>query len=113
MTTFKYIIAQCGLSRQEAAEFLNVSHETINSWTSGRRQPPEGIFRELSRLYAKIRYIACGKAEKILDEDLAVIDPRFYMRWEIDNEYYTLPCEGCRKAAGALTMLYAISETHV
>lgn len=107
MTTFKYMLMQCGLSRQEAAEFLNVSAETINSWSSGRRNPPKGVFHELAGLHEKIRDLAYEKAEKIIDNDLAVIEPRFYLHWKIDRAYDELPCEGSRKAAGALALLLA------
>lgn len=108
MTTFKYILMQCGLSHREAAQFLNVADETINSWSSGRRNPPEGVFHELAALQEKIRDLAYEKAEKIIDNNLAVIEPRFYTCWEIDSAYDCLPCEGSRKAAGALAFLLAI-----
>lgn len=101
---------QCGLSRREAAEFLNVSTETIHSWSSGRRNPPKGIFQELADLYEKIRNLAHEKAEKIIDGDLSFIDQDFYKNWEIEDSDNCLPCSGARKAASAMALIFIFED---
>lgn len=50
MTRAKALIALSGLSHQEAADYLNVSLETIRSWIKGRRNPAPGVIEELADL---------------------------------------------------------------
>lgn len=37
---------------------LGVRFDTVNSWSSGRRTPPEGVIRQLRDLYARIEQAA-------------------------------------------------------
>ncbi len=48
----------CGLSIREAADFHSVSSDSIKSWSSGRRQAPEGVLNELRELHRKQRTAA-------------------------------------------------------
>lgn len=54
MTPFKQAIAICGLSQQEAAEFLRVSKASVDSWCNGRREPQAGVWRDLAALYDRM-----------------------------------------------------------
>lgn len=60
MTSFKYSLALCGLSSQEAAEFLKCSKSTVDSMASGRRPVSDRTWREISDLWQKIN----GAAEE-------------------------------------------------
>lgn len=53
-TAFKQAIAICGLSQQEAAEFLDVRLDIVKSWCSDRNTPPEGAWAELAELYDRM-----------------------------------------------------------
>ena len=61
---------RCGLSISEAAEYHGVSENSIKSWCSGRRAPPDGVLNELRTLYSRIeiaaRYPSSVDAEWLL-----------------------------------------------
>lgn len=52
--TFALIRERCGLSLAEAADFLDVSADSIRSWSSGRRSAPQGAIDEMRALYRAI-----------------------------------------------------------
>ena len=62
MTLMKPLYAlfreRCGLSISEAAEYHGVSENSIKSWCSGRRAPPDGVLNELRLLYGRIEVAA-------------------------------------------------------
>jgi DNA-binding transcriptional regulator YiaG len=45
--SFVALRVAAGLSQQDAAEFLNVRHDTIKHWSSARRPPPAGAVAQL------------------------------------------------------------------
>lgn len=47
MTPFRLILDSSGLSVREAAVWLNVSHNSAESWAAGRRTVPEGVMAEM------------------------------------------------------------------
>lgn len=55
ITPIAQAIQICGLSQQEAADYLDVSLSTVKSWCSGRRTLPVGVWRELGQLYHDMR----------------------------------------------------------
>lgn len=57
-TAYALLLARCGLSLREAAEFHGVRADTIKSWSSGRRTAPDGAVAELRELYARIERAA-------------------------------------------------------
>lgn len=67
-TPFKQAIAICGLSQQEAAEFLNVSKASVDSWCNGRREPQAGVWKELAVLYDRMDEVAEACLEIIGDQ---------------------------------------------
>lgn len=54
MTNFKNALTLCGLSSQEASEFLGVSKSTVDSMTSGRRPVSDKSWRAVSDLWQRI-----------------------------------------------------------
>ncbi|WP_194094617.1 helix-turn-helix transcriptional regulator [Marivivens aquimaris] len=54
MTTFKAALGICGLSQQEAADFLDVSVQTVKNWSRGKGDPSLGVWISLADLYAGI-----------------------------------------------------------
>lgn len=107
MSTFKSSIGVCGLSQAEAADFLQVSIDTVKSWCSGRANPPLGVWQMLASLFEQIQDAADGAADVM---DLEGIDPRAFNNIEADITGNELPTGGAARAAGAVALLMAISE---
>ncbi|MCV6548540.1 MAG: helix-turn-helix transcriptional regulator [Cohaesibacter sp.] len=69
-TTFKAALHTCGLSHNEAAEFLKASESAIKNWSRGKNAPPLSTWLKLAALYEKIESAANFAAETIsLDEE--------------------------------------------
>ena len=58
MSRFETSLGLCGLSRADAAQFFDVSPETVKSWCQGRRNVPNGVWQTLAALYDQIDEIA-------------------------------------------------------
>lgn len=56
MTLFASILAGLGLSQSEAADYLDVRVDTLKSWSSGRRSPPDGVLKNLHELSERQRH---------------------------------------------------------
>lgn len=110
MSAFKYAIGVCGLSQQQAADFLDVSIDTVKSWCAGRANPPRGVWVMLANLFEQIQDAADGAADVMALEG---IDPRAYNNLEADIRNDALPNEGALQAAGAMALLMAITDQMV
>lgn len=51
---------RCGLTIAEAAAFHGCSRNSVTKWSSGGRNPPDGILDELRGLYALIKVASDG-----------------------------------------------------
>ncbi|MCB1447070.1 MAG: hypothetical protein KDJ87_15090 [Rhizobiaceae bacterium] len=107
MSTFKYAIAICGLSQSEAAEFLQVSIDTIKSWSSSRAHPPFGVWSQLASLWRQIEEACDGAASEI---EIGRVDRVYFNNIEADIVGNELPFEGARKVAGAMALLIALED---
>lgn len=114
MTTFDLMLKQCGLSRREAAEFFDVSADTIHSWAQGRRTPNPRIFEQLATLYRHI-YNVANNTVAIMTEQK--ITPLEFLKDHTGNGFFDslngadeLPCDGARKAAETLALLLCLSS---
>lgn len=107
VSTFKSAIGVCGLSQQQAAEFLEVGLGTIKDWSSGRANPPRGVWVMLANLFEQIQDAADGAADVMA---LDGIDPRSYNNIQADIRHDALPTEGATNAAGAMALLMAIAD---
>lgn len=107
MTTFKSALSICGLPQTEAADFLQVSLDTIKSWCSGRSNPPLGVWQQLASLFEQIQDAADGAADVM---SLDGIDPRAFNNLEADVRGNELPTQGSLAAAGAMALLMAIAD---
>lgn len=104
MTTFKSAIAICGLSQQQAADFLGVSLQTVKHWSSGRNNVPGGVWEMLSDLYVRIEQAADHAAV-----ELDAVDPRQWGSITADLGDDPLP-DGADSAAGAMALLLAVAD---
>ena len=68
MTPFSLLTECCGLSQREAAALLGVRPDTVQSWTTGRRNAPAGALLELARLAVAI--------ERAAGEGVAIVEAR-------------------------------------
>ena len=109
MTAFKSALGVCGLSQSEAAEFLQVSVDTVKSWGAGRANPPLGVWQLLASLFEQIQDAADGAADVM---SLDGIDPRAWNNIEADLTVDQLPTQGALNAAGAMALLMAIQDSN-
>lgn len=107
MTAFRYALMVCGLSQQQAADFLEVGLSTVKDWGSGRANPPKGVWVMLANLFEQIQDAADGAAGVMA---LDGIDPRAFNNIEADIAHDALPTDGARSAAGAMALLMAITD---
>lgn len=105
MTTFAASIRLCGLSQQEAAEFLGVRVDTIKSWSAGRNPVPQGVWQMLADLWRRIEDAADNAAASIETDGL---DPRALQNVSANDED-GLP-GGAVDAAGAMALLIALAD---
>lgn len=106
MTTFKSSLGVCGLSQSEAAEFLEVSIDTVKSWCSGRANPPLGVWQLLASLFEQVQDAAEGAADVM---DIEGVDPRAFNNIEADIPGNELPASGAINAAGAMALLMTVA----
>lgn len=104
MTTFKSCLAICGLSQSQAADFLGVALQTVKHWSSGRNNPPEGVWQMLSELYARIERAADNAAVQ-----LDGVNPRQWGKIQADLGEDPLP-DGSDDVAGAMALMLAIQD---
>jgi hypothetical protein len=65
--TYSLLLDVCGLSHREAADLHRVRIDSVNSWASGRRNPPDGALNELVALAAKIERAAAEVLAQIAE----------------------------------------------
>lgn len=53
-TLYAACVSRLGMSLPEAATYHNVRLDTVKSWSSGRNQPPAGVWAELRAYEAEI-----------------------------------------------------------
>ena len=73
MSLFDAALKIVGLSRAEAADYLKVRPDTINSWCTGRHTPPQGAWDELRTLYA-LQQRAVDEALDMIDQQIPVVE---------------------------------------
>lgn len=106
-TTFSAAIAICGLSQQEAADYLDVRLDTVKSWSAGRNPPPEGAWQMLSDLYRRIEDAADYASAQI---EPGLMDRRAMNNLQADSGTDPLPGGG-DAVAGAMALLLSIGES--
>lgn len=76
MTNFKNALTVCGLSSQEASEFLGMSKSSVDSMATGRRPVSDKTWRSLSDLWQKIKLSADDAKISLQTATDDGIDPR-------------------------------------
>ena len=106
MTTFKSALAICGLSHQQAAEYLDISIQSVKVFSQGKRGAPIGVWALLAALYERIQDAADFASDRMA---IGGIDPRAYGQIEADTGDDPLP-EGSDSVAGAMALLMAVTD---
>ena len=65
MSTYHLLRRLCGLSHQEAADYLGARLDSAKSWDSGRRSAPPGAIADLRTLAGRIRRAAEAALDQI------------------------------------------------
>lgn len=108
MSTYKACRQLCGLTQTDAADFHQVSVDTIKAWDKGRSIPRQGVWTELASLWKQIEDACDGAAGAI---EFGEVDFRKVLASvEADISGNELPMEGARRASGAMALLITISE---
>lgn len=106
-TVFKAALGVCGLSQQEAADFLQVALPTIKDWSRGAAAPPLGVWRQLASLYDQI----VAASEAALDTlEISQMDRRALNEISVMASGEMLPTEGAAAAAAAMFLLAEMSN---
>lgn len=110
MTAFYCLMTACGLSNQEAADFLGVSLGSIEGWKSGRRNAPDGVFSEMRTLWRSMMSAAQMAAETI--EQSGVEETEIGLASDDhEAEHLGLPCVGAHRAL--LGMIIAMTDVRI
>ncbi|TMV77769.1 hypothetical protein FGG78_27035 [Thioclava sp. BHET1] len=65
MTTFKAALAICGLSEEDAAQYLDQPLDRVQAWHSGAATPPRDIWGRLAVLYGRIEDAATSASDEL------------------------------------------------
>lgn len=111
-TTFAAALEICGLTRAEAAAFLDVSPSSIDDWTKpritkfGPASPPSGVWAQLAVLYRRIED-AADNASGLIQPDL--MDRKAMNNLAADSGDDPLPGHA-DLTAGAMALLLAWAD---
>lgn len=106
MSMFKAALGLCGLSIREAADYLDVSMDTVKHWSAGRRPVPAGVWEMLADLFERIQDAADFAADHMAEDG---IPPAAFHNLDADNGPDPLP-DAAARAAGAMALLMAIAD---
>jgi len=100
---FRRAIKACGMTQQEAADYVGYSIFTVKSWSLGRRSIPDAVWDKLSDLHQKLE-----AAAKLSAENRGPEDPFFFRDARQSLEALQLP-KGSIKVAEAMAIKIASS----
>lgn len=107
---FKQMIEQCGLDRQEAADYLDYSLGAIKKWITGERVLPDDVIVKMSSLNNLIDQNANRIAAELLKNRTAIDDRTIhFLEGNLPN-LPDLPSGGAKDACTARAVLIAVAE---
>lgn len=91
---------------------MQVSLQTVQSWSSGRRRTPSGIITELRALYARIEHAAAESIEVIAADNPTIVELGIAAN---DHEAQSLgwPCVGAQAASLGIIAARLDTTIHV
>ncbi len=104
------MIEQCGLDRQEAADYLDYSLGAIKKWITGERVLPDDVITKMACLNNLINENASRIAAELLENGTAIDDRT--IRFLEDNlpDLPDLPFKGMKEVCLTRAILIVASE---
>lgn len=107
---FKRMIEQCGLDRQEAADYLDYSLGAIKKWITGERVLPDDVIAKMAILNGKINENANRIASDVLNNGTAIDDRTIHFIEGNLPGLSDLPSGGTKDACIARAVLIVAAE---
>lgn len=107
---FKQMIEQCGLDRQESADYLDYSLGAIKKWITGERVLPDDVIAKMASLNNLIDQNANRIAAELLENGTAIDDQTIhFLEGNLPN-LPDLPSNGAKDACLVRAVLIAASK---
>ena len=107
---FKRMIEQCGLDRQEAADYLDYSLGAVKKWITGERELPDTVIAKMAVLNDLINKNANSIASDLLNKGTAIDDQTIHFIEDNLPDLPDLPSNGAKDACLARAVLIAASK---
>ena len=102
---FKQMIEQCGLNRQEAADYLGYSLGAVKKWIIGERVLPDEVISKMASLNNLIDENANRVAAELLKNGTAIDDYAIHFLEDNLPDLPDLPSNGAKDACVARAVL--------
>ena len=107
---FKRMIEQCGLDRQEAADYLDYSLAAVKKWITGERELPDTVIAKMACLNDLINKNANRIASDVLNNGTAIDDRTIHFIEGNLPGLPDLPSGGAKDACIARAVLIVAAE---
>ncbi len=107
---FKRMSEQCGLDRQEAADYLDYSLGAIKKWITGERVLPDDVIAKMACLNDRINKNANRIASDFLNNGTAIDDQTIHFLEDNLPGLPDLPSGGAKDACIARAVLIVAAE---
>lgn len=107
---FKRMIEQCGLDRQEAADYLDYSLGAIKKWITGERELPDTVIAKMASLNDLINKNANRVAAELLKNGTAIDDQTIHFLEGNLPDLPDFPVDSAKDACLARAVLIVAAE---
>ena len=107
---FKQMIEQCGLDRQEAADYLGYSLGAVKKWITGERVLPDDVIAKMACLNNFLDENANQLANKLIADGAEIDDRTIHFIEGNLPDLPDLPSNGAKDACLARAVLIAASK---
>lgn len=107
---FKRMIEQCGLDRQDAADYLDYSLGAIKKWIAGERELPDTVIAKMAGLNDLINKNANRIASDLLNNGTAIDDQTIHFLEGNLPDLPDLPVDSAKDACLARAVLIVVAE---
>lgn len=107
---FKRMIEQCGLDRQEAADYLGYSLGAIKKWITGERVLPNDVIAKLAGLNDLIDENANRIASDLSNNSTAIDDQTIHFLEDNLPDLPDFPVDSAKYACLAQAVLIVVAE---
>lgn len=107
---FKQMIEQCGLDRQESADYLDYSLGAIKKWITGERVLPDDVIAKMASLNNLIDQNANRIAAELLKNRTAIDDQTIHFLEGNLPDLPDFPVDSAKYACLARAVLIVVAE---